>query len=331
MTTLAAPFYDRWLSRLVNDPRDLVFVRLAMAASVLIPAAAGLYLWFSWWYAAVYILVWGLVFVDRVTLMLHCTVHRTLFRPEFRFLNRYIPWVLGPFFGQSPETYFAHHLGMHHVENNLPPDTSSTVRYRRDSFLHWLHYLGTFLFVGIVQLASYFWRKNNRKMVRRLLTGEISYWVVVAGLMVLHWQATLVVFLFPLVIMRVLMMAGNWGQHAFVDPAAPDDDYRNSITCINTRYNRRCFNDGYHIVHHVQPRKHYTEFPEEFEANRAQYGRKDAIVFDGLDFFQIWLLLMLGAWRTLARRFVRLPGAPARTEEEVIALLRSRVVPIRKD
>jgi hypothetical protein len=68
--------------------------------------------------------------------------------------------------------------------------------------------------------------------------------------------------------------------------------------------------------------------PAEFEANRARYGAADAIVFDGLDYFQVWLCLMTGRLERLARAFVRLPGAPERSDSEVIALLRSRLVPI---
>ena len=48
-----------------------------------------------------------------------------------RKLNLYIPWLLGPFFGETPETYFVHHVGMHHVEENLEDDLSSTMPYKR--------------------------------------------------------------------------------------------------------------------------------------------------------------------------------------------------------
>jgi hypothetical protein len=54
-------------------------------------------------------------------------------------------------------------------------------------------------------------------------------------------------------------------------------------------------------------------------------------VFDGLDFFEVWLLLMLGKKRTLAKHFVRLPGAPRRTEAEVIALFERRLRPFPAD
>lgn len=46
-------------------------------------------------------------------------------------------------------------------------------------------------------------------------------------------RATLFVFILPLTVMRLGLMVGNWGQHAFVDPADPDSDYLSSITLID--------------------------------------------------------------------------------------------------
>ena len=281
-----------------------------------------------WWLAVAYWLVWGFVFLDRVTLMLHCTSHRTLFSRRVRWMNAYVPWVLGPFYGQTPNTYFAHHVAMHHVEENLLDDLSSTMRYRRDSFIHWLRYLGRFLLLTGVLLPLYLYGRGRVGLAWRAAVGELGFWMVVAGLALVNFEATLVVFVVPVLVVRALMMAGNWAQHAFVEPGDPANDYRNSVTCINCRYNARCFNDGYHIIHHLQPRKHWTELPGEFESRRAVYGKHDAVVFEGIDFFTIWLYLMLRRWRALARAFVRLPGAPARTDDEVIAFLKHRLQPI---
>jgi fatty acid desaturase len=314
------------------DPRDIVFVRLAFWITVIqLPAAAALIVLgsFSWWLAALYWFVWGVFFLDRFVLMLHCVSHRPLFRGRFRFLNVYIPVVLGPFCGETPETYFAHHLGMHHKEGNGVRDLSSTMRYQRDSAWHWLRYVGSFLFFGLPSLVRYLWQARRVRLARRVLVAEPLFWGAVALVGVFSgWQAAVVVFVVPVVVVRVLMMVGNWGQHAFVDPADALNSYRNSISCINTRYNRRCFNDGYHIVHHLRPALHYSEMPGEFEANRASYGAADAIVFDGLDYFQVWLCLMTGRFRRLASAFIQLPGAPARSEHEVILFLKSRLVPI---
>jgi fatty acid desaturase len=319
---------DRRLAPLLNDERDLPFVYLIGQCLLFQMLSLSLFALGDrvWMAAPLYWAAWGFGLVDRFILMLHCTSHRNLFKN--RKLNHVIPWMVGPFFGQTPESYYAHHMGMHHPENNLAEDLSTTIRYQRDSLRGWLHYLGSFLSVGLPSLARYHATHGNRKLLKRLLIGETSFWLVVLAAFAVNWQAALVVFVIPVLTIRTLMMAGNWGQHAFVDAADPGNAYRNSITCINTRYNRRCFNDGYHILHHVKPRTHFTEYPAEFEANKAEYGRQDAIVFTGIDFFQVWLFLMLGRHDWLARRMVALPGAPVRDEAEVIRFLKSRLAPL---
>ncbi|MEZ4408224.1 MAG: fatty acid desaturase [Polyangiales bacterium] len=323
---------DARLVSMINDERDLPFVHLMIGCAAVALLGVGVFFTgpYVWYVAPVYWAVWALGFLDRFILMLHCTSHRQLFNASHRSFNQLIPWVIGPFFGETPETYFAHHMGMHHPENNLEDDLSSTMRYRRDSFAHWLWYYLSFLFGGLVSLALYHRRKKNEKLFWRTVAGELSFYALCLGLAAINWRATLVVFVIPLVVVRLLMMAGNWAQHAFLDPEEPGNPYKNSLTCINTRYNRRCFNDGYHIHHHVKPRCHWTEYPREFEDHREEYGRQDAVVFDGVDFFQVWAMLMVGAWGSLADRFVRLPGAPERSRDEVIAFLKSRVQPIHR-
>ncbi|MCA9640507.1 MAG: fatty acid desaturase [Polyangiaceae bacterium] len=321
---------DAKLVQLIQDPRDLPFLHLMLQCAVV--ACCGIGLFFAkdyfWYLVPVYWVLWFAWVVDRFILMLHCTSHRMLFKKQYRALNYVIPWLLGPFFGETPESYFVHHMGMHHPENNLEHDTSSTMRFKRDRFTHWLRYYLRFMFLGLYDLAAYHLEKGNKKMIRRLVVGETTFWLVIGGLAYLNWQATFVVFVLPVIIVRTLMMMGNWTQHAFIDPASPEVAYRNSITCINTRYNRRCFNDGYHIHHHVKARCHFADYPAEFEDNKEVYGREDAVVFDGVDYFQVWLMLMVGAWKGLAKRVVQLPGAPERDEAATIAWLKSRVEPI---
>ena len=321
---------DRAFAGLINDPRDLPFVYLILQCATVAALGVGLFFVdaYFWWFAVAYWVLWGAWVMDRFILMLHCTSHRILFKREYRALNKVIPWVLSPFFGETPETYFTHHMGMHHPENNMHTDLSTTLPYQRDRMSHWLHYFGKFFFFTAIDLSRYHFSKGNRKLAVRTMVGELSFWLLAATLLFVNWQATVVVFVAPLVLVRILMMAGNWAQHAFVDGEDPENPYRNSLTCINTRYNRRCFNDGYHIHHHVNARCHWRDYPGEFEDNRETYGRHDAIVFDGIDFFEVWVLLMLRRYKTLAQRFVRLPGAPDRTEAEIITFLKSRLKPV---
>jgi len=326
----AIPRYARFATPLLNDPRDATFVALMMQCGAVALAGVGLYFVgpLFWWLAPVYLALLFVGVIDRFTLMLHCTSHRQLFQPRHRVLNQIIPWVLCPFMGQTPETYFAHHMGMHHVEENRPGDLSSTERFQRDRIGQWLRYWGRFMTVGLFDLVRYFAKNGRRRLLRRVILGEATYWIAMAVLLRVNPKATFVVFLLPYLVMRTLMMAGNWAQHAFICPEQPGHPLRASITCVGTRYNRRCFNDGYHALHHVMPRCHWTEHPAEFERNIEEYGQNDAVVLRGVDFFQVWLLLMSGNWDRLARAFVRLPGAPERTHEEVIAFLRTRVRPI---
>lgn len=325
--TVATSWFTSRVAPLLNDPRDAVFVRLMVECALLAACGVGLYFAGSlfWMLVPVYWLALGAIFLDRFTLMLHCTSHRPLFKPAYRRMNEIIPWVLGPFFGQSPNSYFAHHVGMHHREENLPDDLSSTLEYQRDRLSHWLLYCGRFLLCGALDLMRYFANRRRPKLLRKVLVGETVYFAVAGALLLWNPAATLVVFVVPLVAIRTLMMMGNWGQHAFVSRENPGDPYLSSITCINSRYNSRCFNDGYHIGHHLFPRMHWTEYPAQFEGNLEEYGKRDAIVFEGVDFFGVWLLLMTGRWTRLASAFVQLPGAVRRDEAAIVALLKSRV------
>ncbi len=317
---------ERLALRFIQDERDLPFVWLSIAmTAVLMPLAAALY-WpgvFHWWMAPIYWVVLFGGFIDRYILMLHNTSHRRFFKKKYDLLNKYVPWVLGPFCGESPETYFVHHVAMHHAEGNLFSDLSTTMPYQRDSLLDFLRYFLRFFFIGLPELVGYQLKKGRTRLARRVVVGELSFYALCIGLSFISWQATVVVFVVPFVLCRFLMMCGNWGQHAFIDPEDPGNDYKSSITCINTRYNRRCFNDGYHIGHHVRANRHWSEMPTDFERDRDNYTQSDAIVFEGVDYFIVWALLMLRRYDVLASHFVELREVP-RSEAEVIALLESR-------
>ncbi len=315
--------FDRWALARIKDERDLPFVRLiGSMVLVLIPFAALLYVpgVFSWWLGVIYLAVMMLGFLDRFILMLHNTSHRTLFGRDHRAMNHIIPWILGPLCGESPE--------MHHPENNLPTDLSTTMPFKRDSFLHFLAYFGRFFFFAIIELGIYHFKRGHARLARRMYVGEFGFYAVVALLLWLDWRATTIVFVIPFFTTRWLMMCGNWGQHAFVDAEQPDNAYRNSCACINSRYNRRAFNDGYHVGHHVKANRHWTEMPADFEDNLHEYEANDTIVFRTIDYFIVWLFLMLKRYDWLAHFFVDVREEP-RSRDEIIALMRSRTQPIR--
>ncbi|MBK8583366.1 MAG: fatty acid desaturase [Flavobacteriales bacterium] len=159
--------------------------------------------------------------------------------------------------------------------------------------------------------------RARRTAVHRLCTA----------LCFVNWQATLVVFILPFLAFRLVAMAGNWVQHTFICPEQPGNDYRNSITCINVKFNHKCWNDGYHISHHINPTLHWTEHPKYFREHLAKFAENRSVVFAGLNFLDIFVMLMKDDYEKMASHYVNV-GDVFKSDEEVIAHLRSRVVPI---
>jgi len=319
---------DRLLMHVLREERDLPIARLwLLMVATLLPLAATLYAWGTppWWLAAAHL---GLVlwFFAPYILALHVSSHRQVFKSDYRWLQQVPVWVLGPFVGQSPETYRVHHMGMHHAEGNLLDDLSTTMPYQRDRWTHFAHYFLKFFFFGTVDLSRYHAERGHQRMLRQMLVGELSYILAVVVLMFVNPYVTTFVFLLPFLTARFTMMCGNWAQHAFVDQDDPGNPYKNSIVFIDHPYNRRCFNDGFHIGHHVKPNRHWTEMPEDFQRQLPKYAEAGAIVFRGVDYFQIWLMLMTKNHRKLAEHLVVWPGNDDSIEARV-ALIQSRLQP----
>ena len=115
------------------------------------------------------------------------------------------------------------------------------------------------------------------------------------------------------------MMIGNWAQHAFVDPNDPEE---NSINCINTKYNKTCWNDGYHTVHHLRPALHYTDIPGEFMKNKDKFADNKVFVFDGIHYLHIFLWLMTKRYDKLSDNLVNINNVFS-SKEEVIASIKA--------
>ena len=290
----------------------------------------GIPLWAFWVLAVVYFFLNNFVYKGPFGLMLHCTSHRPWFKKEYSLMNLYLPWFVGLFFGQTPETYASHHLGMHHRENNLEDDLSSTMHYQRDSLRGFLTYFFEFFFLGMVTLVNYFNKRNQTKIRNKVFRGEFFFIALCVGLCFVNWMATIQVFILPFLMSRLIMMAGNWAQHSFVDPEDPGNAYKNSITCINVPYNRKCWNDGYHISHHIKPAMHWTKHPEHLLDNRSEYSANKAFVFDGMDFLFVWINLMKKDYSKLADHLVNIDGMFS-SKEEAIEIMKYRTAKIPKE
>ena len=311
---------------LLEDHRDRSLALTVLASSALLPSAIYLFWAFNSWLAVAHLAVHALL-LERFVTMFHDAHHRRLFRRRWNALNHYLFWCLGPLFGSTPESYFVHHIGMHHPEGNLEADISSTLAYRRDSVLDFIRYYLRFFF-SWGELRRYLVARGRNRLARRSLVGEATYLAVTA--LAFRWdaRAALVVLILPLLLMRSVLIIGNWAEHAFIDPDDAADPYKSSTNLIGKGENLRAFNVGYHIGHHLNPAGHFEEKPTQFSSTLPRYAERDALVFKDLNYPGLWWRLMTKNLEGLADRWVPLPGARTQTREQVLQLMNRRLAPI---
>jgi hypothetical protein len=226
--------YIAWASGVVRRRTDIVFLtHILIYLSTSVPSAVYLYYNFTWLHGVCHYLM-QLFYCGAFTLMLHNHIHNGgVLSSSWAWLDHTFPYILEPLMGHTWDSYFYHHVKHHHAEGNGPDDLSSTIRYQRDEISHFLHYVGRFLLFVWLELPLYFVRKGRYNMAVRAFVSEVSSYAFVVLMWRYQWRPTLFVLCMPLFTMRIGMMTGNWGQHAFVDDVEPDSAYRSSITLID--------------------------------------------------------------------------------------------------
>ena len=221
----------RSIVRVETDVVMLTHLLLYFATSV--PSAMVLFWRFTWLHGLLHV-VMQFSYMGSYTLMMHQHIHmRGIFHHRYVFFDTVFPYITDPLMGHTWNTYFYHHVKHHHVEGNGPDDLSSTIRYQRDNIFHLLHYVGRFFFLVWLDLPLYFIRKGRWSMAIRAPFWEVASYASLYSLYRFNSKATFCVFLLPLLLLRLGLMVGNWGQHAFVDDEEPDSDYRSSITLVD--------------------------------------------------------------------------------------------------
>ncbi len=226
--------YITWAQRIVRNPTDVVFLtHILLYLSTSVTSAIFLYYRFSWPHGILHSAM-QLWYCGSFTLMLHNHIHNNgLLAKDYAWFDNFWPYVLEPLMGHTWHSYYYHHVKHHHVENNGPDDLSSTVRYQRDELFDFLIYGGRFIFFIWIELPIYFFRKNRATCGLKVAFWEWSNYVFIALMARWNFRPTVFVLIIPLVLMRLGLMIGNWGQHALIDQVEPTSDLRSSITLID--------------------------------------------------------------------------------------------------
>ncbi|KAH6842783.1 fatty acid desaturase [Chaetomium sp. MPI-CAGE-AT-0009] len=299
--------YIAWARTIVRHDTDVVMLtHLIMYFTTSLPSAVWLFYHFTYLHG-IFHFVMQFWYMGTYTLMMHQHIHMSgvlAKRPLLRVFDTLFPYITDPLMGHTWNTYFYHHVKHHHVEGNGPDDLSSTLRYQRDELLHFLHYIGRFLILIWLDLPLYYLRKGKYTNAVKAAFWELSNYTFIYTMYRLNSGAATFVFIMPLALMRIGLMVGNWGQHAFVDADEPDSDFRSSITLIDVPSNRYCYNDGYHTSHHLNPRRHWRHHPVAFLRQKETYAAEKALVFHNIDYLMITVRLLMKDYAHLARCLV---------------------------
>ncbi|KAL4818683.1 hypothetical protein BDW67DRAFT_157158 [Aspergillus spinulosporus] len=265
-------------------------------------------------------------YVGTYTLMMHQHIHMGgILKKSLWWFDGLFPYITNPLMGHTWNSYYYHHVKHHHVEGNGPGDLSSTIRYQRDELIDFLCYVGRFFFFIWAELPLYFWRKGKSGLAVKAAFWELGNYLVVALLWhYVNWRATLCVFILPFLQLRVGLMVGNWGQHAFVDEVDPNSDFRSSITLIDVPSNRFCYNDGYHTSHHLNPRRHWREHPVSVLQQKERYAAEHALVFRNIDYIMITVRLLRKDYAYLAKCLVPIGEQVGMSLDERAEMLRRK-------
>lgn len=74
------------------------------------------------------------------------------------------------------------------------------------------------------------------------------------------------------------LMGDCRSQHIFLNPAMLKTPFGVTYNCLNTMDNQKTFNDGYHIMHHMNSRTHWSELPVLFLKNLDQHAASEGIL-----------------------------------------------------
>lgn len=226
--------YLAWASKLVRQDPDTVFItHIIVHFTTLLPSALYLYYSFSWLHAVLHTVyaVWN---AGPFTLLLHNHIHNNgLLGKQYALFDRLFPYITGPLMGHTWDSYYYHHVKMHHVEGNGPGDLSSTIYFQRDEPLEFIRYFVRFLIFTWLELPIYFFRNKKYDLAAKALISECSSMGFIYLAARLNTRPTVFVLILPFFIMRLGMMIGNFGQHCLVDNVDPMSDYRSSITLID--------------------------------------------------------------------------------------------------
>ena len=229
---------------------------------------------------------------------MHCEVFAVQGRG--RWLERVwvaaMDWIVGPLNGYVPYVYPANHLLLHHVFNSGERDPHSTSSYRRTSFVDFSHF--AFRMARFTMFATDIVQSDRCKggPRRRALLGVAMYWFVT--ILALSEGRLLGVALLLVAVHHSLAMSRDaWTWHGLLRPARSATPMATTTLWVSPATTTLldlpletwasaapdpevawAFYDNLHLVHHLHPSAHFTEYLDLFSRELTRIQDRHAAV-----------------------------------------------------
>lgn len=328
---------DKWGQKLLRDPRNSPFLPHMLWLCTWIPA---LFLYAAYRHTT-YGFEWIFFFIYhflrigprfRFFAHLHVLVHREghevqgLFKPEYWYLNYWpMQWLVGPFFGQVPNSYGVAHNKIHHRYDNGLDDVHTNLDLDRTKFSSYVIFVPRFLmyWAGFSPLV-YFINNEEYVLARKMAKGMLYHTLLFA--VVAYWNFTFAIayLAFPFFEAVIFFSGIAYLWHCWVDPKDPYNPYVTSVTIVDGHDN--IWNEDYHVIHHDNISVHWSLAKEFYEEHKAEYAANGATIFQDTEEGRMLFFMLTGNWDELAKSYVDLNGKMTHEDKKKLLIERASFV-----
>jgi Fatty acid desaturase len=332
---------ERWLAGVLNHPIDAIFGRVCVANTLLmLPLTVLVILPGTFNYLVIFAhatcLLLGLFPQEIVE---HQNTHTRVFSPKpganeriklvLKVLQFHFEYVLALLTARAPNFYRVQHVYVHHVEDNGPLDTHTTLPYYRTSFLDFSrHALWQSIdLVTGARLLTYLVKKGKQRQIRDVVRGLAAWWAFVLAVALINPLGALYLFVSRFVGGTYITLI-TFYQHGLVDPADPVPSHGHTTDFVHHDHGNLGFD--YHVEHHTRPARHWTWYYEE----HARLAGKDggghpAVIIEKEKFGP--LAFMAALWRkdySEIARYAHVHDVPNGNADALGRVLAERARPI---
>jgi hypothetical protein len=287
--SIASRKIDRWFASVLPNSIDAIFVRIWLASTIgIIPVGIVLVLPWTVNYLAI-IGYCGVLLLIQFPLEItdHTNIHNRIFNPKpdalpyvrriFDACRINFDYVLTLLAARVPDHYRVQHVYIHHVEDNGPDDTQTTMPYDRTSFLDFSRHAfwqGLDLVTGYA-IVPYLRKKNKTRQLREFLRGLAIWYAFIIVVTLFNPVASGLIVLSRFLGGNILSFIAFY-QHGLVVASDVYDVRGNTVDYHFTEHGN--LGDDFHVEHHLKPARHWSKFRETFDQEAHQPGGHGAVI-----------------------------------------------------